>query len=193
MESGTATQHAAVASGVHFHAVFFPPEVTRLEFWALAIAYLAAFLSWFGWHEATYRFPYTRRPLARLRAGLEALVAISWAGLLFLVSEAAVSLAGYLWAFAVVYGIHTLVIAVRRIEWRDRDAGYQPLRSTLLHGLAMALIAAAYSLWARRAAPLLPRVVWPFVFLPLLVLVSYRWPQLRRELPRSVLEDEARE
>jgi len=177
------------SSLIEFRAVFFPPHLSRIDFWALSIAYLAAFLSWFGWHEATYRFPYTRRPIARLRAGLEALVAISWAGLLFLASEAATSPAGYLWGFTVVYGIHALVVGVRRKEWQDRQAGYQPLRSTLLHGLVMAMVATAYSLWAQLAPPLPPGAAWVFVCLPLGVLVSYRWRQLLQELPRSVLEE----
>jgi len=179
------------ASLIEFHGFFFPPRVSRMEFWALSIAYLAALASWFGWHEAAYRYPYTRQPIARLRAGLEAMVAVSWAALLFMASEASKSLVGYLWGFVVTFGLHALVIVVRRLEWGAAEAGYQPLRPTVIHGAVIAGAAAIYTGWVLMRVPLPGVAAWIFLFLPLGVVVSYRWPQMLRQLPQSVLEEQS--
>ncbi len=139
---------------IRFHEILFPPKISRLDFWAFCVVYLSAFASWFGWHEAAYRYPYTRQPVARIRAGLEAMVALSWAALLFMASQAADSLHGYLWRFVVIFGIHVLVIIVRRIEWRSLDAGYQPLRGTVIYGLWMALASAFYTVCVLAFSPI---------------------------------------
>ncbi len=177
------------SSLIKFHEILFPPRVSRLEFWAFCVAYLSAFASWFGWHEAAHRYPYTRKPIARLRAGLEALVAMSWAALLFMASQAADSLHGYLWGFAIIFGIHSLVILVRRLEWRSLDAGYQPLRGTVTNGSLTAGVSACYTVWVLAFAPIPSWVKWIFVFIPLLIVGIYRWPQMIRELPKSVTEE----
>ncbi len=177
------------SSLIRFHEFLFPPKVWRLEFWAFTVVYLSAFVSWFGWHEAAYRYPYTRKPIARVRAGLEAMVALSWAALLFMANQAGDSLLGYLWGFTVIFGIHSLVIIVRRIEWNAHEAGYQPLRGTIIHGMLMAVSSGLYTTWSLAFSPVPNRVVWIFVFVPLLIVGSYRWPQMIRELPKSIMEE----
>jgi hypothetical protein len=176
---------------IKFNEILFPPKVARLDFWAFSVVYLAAFSSWFGWHEAAYAYPYTRKPIVRLRAALEAMVALSWAALLFMASQATVSLFGYLWGFVIIFGIHTLAILVRRLEWRLLEAGYQPLRGTIIHGLLMLVASTVYSIWVLFFAPIPTLVIWVFVFVPLAILVSYRWPQMLRELPRTILEEQS--
>jgi len=184
----------AIALGatlIEFHETLFPPKVASLSFWALLVVYLAAFASWFGWHEAAYRYPYTRKPIARLRAFLEAMVALSWAALLFMADQATDSLLGYLWGFFVIFGIHALVLVVRRIEWERPEAGYQPWGSHMKHSVAMLAVATAYSVWALVFSPIPTIAIWVFVFMPLAVVASYRWPQMVRELPTRVTEEYA--
>jgi len=178
------------SSLIEFRDILIPSKLASLNFWALVTVYLSAFASWFGYQEAALRYPYTRRPIARLRAAVEAMVAINWAFLLFFATKAADSLVGYLWGFVMFFFLATLVIMVRRREWRLPEAGYQPLSSQSIYGALMLATATAYSIWALLFDPIPEAAVWVFVFMPLAITVSFRLPQELRELPRGMPDEQ---
>ncbi len=178
------------SSLIEFRDFLIPSTVASLNFWALVIVYLSAFASWFGYQEAALRYPYTRRPIARLRAAIEAMGAINWAFLLFFATKAADSLFGYLWAFVMIFIFMISTYIVRRREWHVPEASYSPLGSTIKHGAVMLAAAAAYSIWALLFAPIPEAAIWVFVFVPLAITVSIRLPQYLRELPSGIPGDQ---
>ena len=178
------------SSLIEFNDILIPPKLANLSFWALFAVYLSAFASWFGWQESALRYPYTRKPIARLRAALEAMICVNWAFLLFFAAQATDSLVGYLWGFVMFFFVGTFVYIVRRREWHLPEASYQPLRSTVKHGSLMVVAATAYSIWALLFAPIPEAVVWVFVFVPLAITVSFRLPQELRKLPGGMPDEQ---
>lgn len=163
------------ASLIQFHELIFPPKLANPSFWAMFTAYLTAFLCWYGWHEAISAFPYRPLPISKLRSGIEALVVISYAYLLFAASRADISLLGYLWGYVWMFGLTTVGLFVRRREWGRPEASYQPIHLTVKHGLPIVVASIAYSIWELSSTPVPTTAIWIFVFVPLAVTLSYRW------------------
>ena len=178
------------SSLIEFRDILIPSTIASLNFWALVVVYLSAFASWFAYQEAALRYPYTRRPIARLRAVAEAIGCINYAFLLFFATKAADSLLGYLWAFVVIYILLWVIYTVRRREWRSPEASYSPLGTTMKYGALILAVAIAYTIWAMVFDPIPEAAIWVFLFVPLAASVGLRLPQYLRELPSEVLGEQ---
>lgn len=166
---------------LQFHELLFPPVLTCINLWALLVAYFTAVASWFGWHKSTTEYPYTDSAIGRLRSVLDGFIVVSYAALLFFGSKADKFLGWYLWGFVVVFFLYFVVGELRRAEYRDPQASRIPL--IIYHGIAMLIVAIAYTVLLKAWPHLMGAMPSLFVFLAFASMASFRWFREWRKLP----------
>jgi len=171
---------ALAASLLQFDDILFPPDPGNISFWALLTVYLTAITSWTGWHKSTLNYPYTESRVAILRAFLDATVVGTYIALLFIGSRATHSLGGYLFGFTLIFVLYLVLGLIRRSEHGPEAS--EP-RLIIHHGVAMFAVFVAYVVWSRGFSPVPDPAAWIFVFLPLVIIVRYRWLREWRRLP----------
>lgn len=148
------------SSLIEFNELLFPPKVTSLNFWALLAVYWSAFASWFGMRISTRYRPYSDSLWGRLRVIFQAMSIVTHAGLLYFASQATDSLAGYMWAWAVLFS--TFLIGC---FFRQRDLHLPEPFKPLIVSLSIAIVASTlYTVWASVFPPVPNVALWGFVF-----------------------------
>jgi 5'(3')-deoxyribonucleotidase len=161
------------ASILRFNELLFPPACTTLSFWALIVSYFTAITSWFGWHKSTSKYPYTDSGAGRLRSVLDAIIVAAYVALLFFGSKVDELFNLYIWGFFSVFLLYLIVGVIRCIEYHDPTAS--EIKKIIYHLIAMFVIAVAFTV-SSTLYPQYPKVVlWIFVFLPLVIMASFRW------------------
>jgi 5'(3')-deoxyribonucleotidase len=171
---------ALAASLLQFDDILFPPDPGNISFWALLIVYITAITSWTGWHRSTLDYPYTESRAGILRAFLDATVVGTYIALLFIGSRATHSLGGYLFGFTLIFVLYLVLGLIRRAEHGPEAS--KP-RLIIYHGIPMVAVFVGYIIWSRRFSPVPDPALWIFVFLPLVIIVCYRWSREWHELP----------
>ena len=162
------------SSILKFSDILFPPTLTSPNFWALTIAYINAITSWFGWHKSTNIYPYTPSKKGSFRSVLDGIIVVVYVALLFFGSEADKYILFYLWSFAVVFSLYIIVGLIRRAEYKDSQASH--IKILIWHLVAVFVIAASYLVFVSIYPQFKDTVVlWIYTFLPLFVIISFRW------------------
>jgi 5'(3')-deoxyribonucleotidase len=170
---------------LELNAFLFPPNLHSPNFWALVAVYFTAVTSWIGWHKSTTNYPYTDSVAGHLRSVLDGIIVVTYAALLFFSSGVEKSfyniygldnsLCWYLWGFVIVFLLYFIVGEIRRIEY---NRGASEIYLIIRHGVFLLVIAIAYTIlyiWLPSVLNQLPTsVLWIFVFLPLITMISFR-------------------
>jgi 5'(3')-deoxyribonucleotidase len=168
------------ASILRFSDLLFPPTYTTLNFWALIVAYFTAITSWFGWHKSTNKYPYTDSGAGRLRSSLDAFIVGVYVALLFFGSKVDELFSFYLWGFVLVFILYLIVGELRRIEYEVQASQVSKI---VYHLIAVSVVAIAFTI-LEKAFPQHSEVVsWIFVFLPLVIMASFRWFREWHDVP----------
>lgn len=168
---------------LQFNRLLFPPDIASPTFWALVAVYITAGTSWFGWRQSTIEYPYTNSRVGRLRSVLDAVIVAMYAALLFFSSLATDTLVWYLWGFALVFGLYFTIGKLRRLE---HGAEASKIYLIERHGAIMLGVAIAYMIVSKVQPQASVSVIWAFVFLPLGIMISFRWFREWRRLPKLV-------
>jgi len=155
---------------VEFNAIIFPPKVTSLNFWALFAAYFGAFSTWFGIIIVGSQRKYTDTFLAKLWVTCGSIMIIAYLGVMYFAARASDSFFWYMWGWVFVYIFYWFSIFFRKLDLHLPE----PVGWCSMH-LALAITAAtAYSIWAWIFPPIPQIANWAFVFVALVIIVSYR-------------------
>ncbi len=185
------------ASILEFNDLLFPPDFANPSFWAIVAVYFTAVTSWIAWHKSTILHPYTDSGAGYLRSILDGLIVVTYAALLFFGSQVVRSfdfprgdnsLCWYLWGFAAVFFLYFFSGIVRRMEYPFRkpakvSRGYLISR----HGYVILAGAVAYTvmfqIFPKVLLQLPEAVLWVFLSLPLITVLSFRIQREWLELP----------
>ncbi|MFX1269947.1 MAG: hypothetical protein ACFFAK_18460 [Promethearchaeota archaeon] len=155
---------------LEFNEILFPPKLASPNFWALIVAYYTAFAGWFGYRAMVRYRPYSDKLVSRIRALLELISAINYLALMYFASRVDESLAEYLWGFVVLFIIYIFMHFVCQLDVQRPE----PIDLDIIYGLPLLAAAAAYGIWSLVFPPIPQAVSWLFIFVPLIIMVSYR-------------------
>lgn len=170
------------ASLLEFRDHLFPPDLASMAFYGLVLTYFGSSASWEGWHTSVDKYPYTKTILGRLRALTDVSIVGTYVYLMVesvKLADSSNSMTGFLLGFAVTFLLYFASGMFRRWEYRNKDASR--VRLILVHLGILIAIWITYFVW--RADYGLPEVAtWMFLFLTLLVQISYRYRRGWKEL-----------
>jgi len=166
---------------LYFSDSFFPPKYTSQNFWALLCVYVTSVLSLMGWKRSVQQFSYTDTKLGRLRSLVDSSIVLSYVALLFFAEGVNKYYLYYFWVFAVVFFLYILSGWLRCLEHHDKEASKTKL--LIKHLILMCSVAIAFTIWHEVYSPVPSYINWIFVFLPGLIMLSFRWFREWKDLP----------
>lgn len=157
---------------IEFHEILFPPKNT-IAFWALFGVYVTSIMSWTGYHSRIDECPYVHSRIGILRLFTDILIVILYAFLLFAGASGGASIESYLWGFSIIFLLYVVAGCLRRKEYRTKEASKMPLLVVFL--ICSLVVSSLFSILIRYTDLDIIILNWCFVFLPLLMMVAFRW------------------
>ncbi len=156
---------------IEFHEILSPPKNT-IAFWALVGVYVTSIMSWTGYHSRMEQYPYTPTKLGIFRLYTDMLIVIFYAFLLFAGTSQNTSMESYLWGFSSVFLLYIVSGQLRRKEYNDKRASKQMLLWVFFG--ALFVVASLFTILIHCTRVDITLLDWIFVFLPLLIMISFR-------------------
>jgi 5'(3')-deoxyribonucleotidase len=169
------------ASILKFSDILFPPKWDSPNFWALFVAYFTAIASWFGWHQSTNNYPYTKSGIGRTRSIIDAIIVVFYVALLYFGSNIDKYIIDYLLCFVLIFILYIAVGEIRCKEYQSSQASN--IKMLIVHTVLMITVLIIFLILSYYWPKYPLCILYIFIILPGIIMVCFRYFREWRNLP----------